>query len=71
MAKILAHIYRQAFDYTLKHNNPKIVEVNPIDDYTTIECCDCDGTGKFELPDGDLMQCVACKGTGKEWINLI
>jgi len=67
---MIAHIYKQAFNYTLKYNNPKVLEVDPIEGYTQITCCDCNGTGKFKLPDKYVMQCVACKGTGKEWINL-
>ena len=66
-----AHIYRQAFDYILKFNNPIIVEVNPIEEYAQITCCVCEGKGKIELPDKHIMMCVECKGTGKEWINLI
>ena len=67
-----AHIYKQAFKYHKEgHNKPRIVEVNPIDDYTTVKCQDCDGVGKIELPDKHIMICVACKGTGKEWINLL
>lgn len=67
---MIAHIYRQAFDYTLKHNNPTVLEVSPIEEYTQITCCVCKGIGKIELPDKRIMMCVKCKGTGKEWINL-
>ena len=39
--------------------------------YMLVPCNDgCNGTGLFELPDGDEMQCVNCKGTGAIWINV-
>lgn len=33
--------------------------------YFDIDCLDCNGTGIFQLPDGE-EKCVACKGTGKQ-----
>ena len=68
---MIAHIYRQAFDYTLEYNNPTILNVEPSEDYAQITCGVCKGSRKIELPNKHTMQCVECKGTGKEWINLI
>lgn len=60
-----------------------INNIDILNGYMMTKCLDCDGTGKFEVPDGEIgitydrnnkcpfkcEQCVACKGTGKIYIN--
>ncbi len=39
--------------------------------FAYIPCYDCDGTGKFSLPDDELVDCVQCKASGRLPINVI
>lgn len=33
-----------------------------LDGFTTVPCFECEGGGRFELPDGELVKCGRCKG---------
>jgi len=67
-----AKVYKQAFDYDLPFNNPIEIDVSESDierGFSQIDCPACEGTGRFELPDGDA-KCNTCKGTGKRYVSL-
>jgi len=67
-----AKIYKQAFNYDLPQNSAKLIDVSERDikrGYVRMDCPDCKGTGRFELPEGDC-ECNTCKGTGKRYVSL-
>ncbi len=38
--------------------------------FAQIPCSDCNGIGRFGLPDDTEEMCICCKGTGLLWVTL-
>lgn len=66
-------IYRQTFDEPLAFI-PWSEHVSSVlmrdDGVAYIPCPECEGTTRFELPDGEKVRCNECKGSGRICANL-
>lgn len=46
----------------------EVTEAMVLDGFTEVPCFECEGTAKFELPDGELVKCGRCKGRRTELV---
>lgn len=64
-------VCQQAFDQPLIEGSLVLTQKDFERGAAQIDCLECDGTGKFELPDHELTNCVTCKTSGMLWVNII